>query len=385
MSNTLRLALSALLSISLASMYAQTTGVWRGSVDLEITQSGTSTGTQIYKDGAGIGTDLDGANFGTFAVGDMVTISDPYLFSYKNGNCNVTGASATVQVGPTGFPALRQTVGTFPFSFQFNCGQPGARFAAEGGGCGGGDQEWGDNAATFSFDPATTAAALGITTGSFDIVVTWEIAFTGMPCTPDPQSRTAVAVGSIAGPLPVQLASLTATRAADGANFVTWVAASETDVRAYTLERSRDGFSADRSLVAELNPTGSPEREAVYEVRDAAPARLTYYRLRVEDLDGSIEYSDVVSVDAGRGGAVAGDWQLAPNPVREGEVTVTFGGAAADAPHAVVLADAAGRVVASCVVAGGRGTLDVSQLPVGVYAVSVATEAGVTTRRLVVE
>ena len=70
---------------------------------------------------------------------------------------------------------------------------------------------------------------------------------------------------------------------------------SETDVNHFTVERTVDGenFTFVGRDYSEHNSVVTKQ----YELFDEKPLRgLQYYRLKTEDLDGSIEYSDLVAV-----------------------------------------------------------------------------------------
>ena len=340
---------------------AQTAGIRRGSVDVEITQAGQTT-SAIYKDGAGIGTDLDGANFGSFAVGDMVTLSDPYLFSFKNGTCDVTAAEAEVSIAPTGLPFLSQSLGTISFAIQQDCGDPGARFTAEGGGCIAGDQEWGEPAATLSFDPAAEAAAAGVPFTDFDITVAWSVTTQGAGCTPVDNPRIATASASITVPFPVELEYFEAAPSPLGAEL-TWATASEIDNAGFYVERrgSRTDSWQDIGFV----PAQSSElSRRLYAYTDAdAPAGTSYYRLRQVDLDGDFEHSDERAVE------LAPDAQtvaLAPNPAAYFTV---LNNPLAHAQR-FSLVGATGQVLRTVeIAAGSRRRLDLTDLAAGTYLV----------------
>ena len=91
---------------------------------------------------------------------------------------------------------------------------------------------------------------------------------------------------TLAPPLPVELAHFSA-KAEGKRNVITWTAATETDLSTYVVERATSALDQDFRSVAELAPRGTNGAEAVYTTYDDAPARVSYYRLRTVDLDGS--------------------------------------------------------------------------------------------------
>lgn len=111
-------------------------------------------------------------------------------------------------------------------------------------------------------------------------------------------------------PLPVKLVSFTAT-ANDAADKVEtrWTTSLEINSDYFGVERSADGinFNEVGRVAAAGNNTGNID----YRFDDTKPfAGLSYYRLRQVDLDGSYEYSNIVSVTMGHQNYV----QIYPNP-----------------------------------------------------------------------
>ncbi len=333
------------------------TSVLRGSVDIAITRAGTTT-TTTYKDGAGNGTDLQGTNFGSFSIGDMVTLSDPYLFSSETGTCEVASASATVAIAPTLLPFLQQTIGTFPFTLQASCGGAGARFAAEGVPCNAGDEEWGDPTATITFDPAAQAAGLGLT-GNFNIIVTWQIAFTGAGCVPSNNPRVATATGSVAAPLPVELLSFTAKESAAGV-LLEWATTAETNNLGFDILRSRDGAAWEKIAFVAARKSEQPVRSYTYTDPAVAPG-IHYYQLLQKDIKGPAEFSEKRSVEV----SAAGPALVAfPNPATSFTVLSNRGSEALE----VNLLDATGRQLRSIhLPAGAMTQVILDQLAAGTY------------------
>ena len=184
-------------------------------------------------------------------------------------------------------------------------------------------------------------------------------------------------------PLPVELTRLTA-EAAGSRNVVRWAAASEVAFSHYVLERAVRDDLADFASVTEVAARGAASgAEAVYEAYDAAPAAVTYYRLRAVDRDGSAEYSDVVAVrrtDVAGGGGV----KVWPNPAAAGGA-VSIGLPAGLEEADVFVHDAAGRQVARLRATSTQVDLPLGGLPAGVYAVTARGATASQTVRLVIE
>lgn len=107
--------------------------------------------------------------------------------------------------------------------------------------------------------------------------------------------------------LPLNLVSFKAFLSGDAVKL-SWTSTSESNVKDYTVERSKDGrIYLPIGSVAALN-----RNEAVYSFSDAAPlADENYYRLKMTDKDGTFRYSKVAFIN-NRNGIKA---QVFPNPV----------------------------------------------------------------------
>ncbi len=116
--------------------------------------------------------------------------------------------------------------------------------------------------------------------------------------------------------LPVELLSFTG-RWKDNAVLLEWETAAEINHRGYFVERSLDGTSW--SSIGFVEGRGNATEGSRYSFADGRPHNgENYYRLRMEDNDGTYEYSNVVSIQSRKS-----DWQIYPNPV-EGELVVTL-------------------------------------------------------------
>ena len=181
-------------------------------------------------------------------------------------------------------------------------------------------------------------------------------------------------------PLPVELASFNAYPATLG-NVIEWTAATEIDFYMYTVERAID--PANFSAFADVAPKGTNFAEAVYSTQDLNPTPTTYYRLRMEDLDGAIEYSDVVAVTRDD---ISGGIKMFPNPAREHVTFEVLAGVTDNGNINVVLTDLNGRQVRVWSLAANESTnVSLSGIPSGVYMVSSVSAAGTASQRLVID
>ena len=328
---------------------------------------------------------FNNATLATVDASDEVLFSDIYAMTGENGGCEAQSVDITMEASPLVGPGNTITLAASSFVPDVLCGaDPNipwrfgvcALFT---------DKEWRANQ-TLGFTAGQVTPS-----GTIRLTTTVSVVSSCFPFVEVATYTSFLEVGAV--PFPVELVRLSAKPVGD-ANEVTWTSARETAVRGFHVERSADGraFSAAAFLDAVASDR---ERESLTEYRyvDAVAGRsdATYYRLRVEDLDGSTEYSDVVAVTrAGAGGKYGPGLTLAPNPARD-YVQVGIAGApgAGSAPdRTLTLTDAAGRVVRRRTVTGADAVslrVDVAGLPAGLYLVTAAGEGGRVTERLFVK
>lgn len=119
-----------------------------------------------------------------------------------------------------------------------------------------------------------------------------------------------VASVSSSSPLPVELISFNAT--SEGTyNSVNWTSAVELNFNHYELESSEDGINFTK--IATVNPIGNVSSINSYNYLDFNPySPITYYRLKMVDLDYSFEYSRIISIENGTN--KTGTLVVFPNP-----------------------------------------------------------------------
>lgn len=100
--------------------------------------------------------------------------------------------------------------------------------------------------------------------------------------------------------LPVNLKNFSAEKAGERMSKLYWVSATEVNVSHYEIERSFDAILFDK--MGEVTAIGNSTSESYYEFYDKKiPSIRTnfivYYRLKMVDLDGTFEYSDIRGVN----------------------------------------------------------------------------------------
>lgn len=111
--------------------------------------------------------------------------------------------------------------------------------------------------------------------------------------------------------LPVELVSFSGN-AVGAANVLHWVTASEKNVQEFTIERSANGVGAWEKMCGQ-SPGTSLAGQKNYTCNDENPYARSYYRLGIRDLDGSIQYSNILTVERS---VPDGIQSIAPNPAQ---------------------------------------------------------------------
>ncbi len=172
-------------------------------------------------------------------------------------------------------------------------------------------------------------------------------------------------------PLPAELVAFEAAALNATDVEVRWETASEVGVEAFAIEHSTSGKNFEP--VGELDALGSPTLSQMYSFEHTGllPG-AHYYRLVTQDLDGAVEYSDVVAVELA---ASFDRITYFPNPAYE---VISFHAESIEASEAFIFCDMVGR---EWTIVSSDSRLDVRQLPRGLYSVRPrASSASMVTR-----
>ncbi|MEM1326751.1 MAG: SdrD B-like domain-containing protein [Bacteroidota bacterium] len=131
--------------------------------------------------------------------------------------------------------------------------------------------------------------------------------------TRDVNTNTTIDFGFQDQVLPVELLYFDAKADQDHIDL-TWATASEIDNNHFDLERSEDAKSFKAIARIEGQGTTLQTSEYTYADKEVQSGITYYYRLKQVDLDGTTEYSDVVTAQLSEDGK---EWTLYPNPVGE--------------------------------------------------------------------
>ncbi|MFK8058209.1 MAG: reprolysin-like metallopeptidase [Saprospiraceae bacterium] len=194
------------------------------------------------------------------------------------------------------------------------------------------------------------------------------------------ESWTLEFCNAAAVPLPVELLSFEA-KTQGQAIALDWKTASEEDNAGFEIER-RAAFEKDFKAINEVVATDDVQQVNSYDYLDADVKQGVryYYRLRQNDLDGNFEYSEVRT--AVLESTVKG-MQVYPNPVKS-ELS-GFLDVEANVRTDLTLLDLNGRVVLAQTATGTQFTINLDNLPAGIYVLKAKHVNGEEIVKLVVE
>lgn len=157
-------------------------------------------------------------------------------------------------------------------------------------------------------------------------------------------------------PLSAELLSFEALAMENAVN-ISWSTATEINLESYTLQKSINGI---RWQVLETFPSeGISSDIKNYSTLDMTPfPGRTYYRLILQDTDGSLKYSNVKSVLSLENIQI----KIYPNPVAE-NLNITF---PENTNHTIEILDLLGNTVI-LTMSESEINLDTSTLPIGIY------------------
>lgn len=173
--------------------------------------------------------------------------------------------------------------------------------------------------------------------------------------------------------LPLDLLTFEATQQGQQV-ALNWTAANEVDFSGYEVQRSLDGRQFEKIgwVAAQGTPDGATHR---YMFLDKNPVfnKPLYYRLRMIDLDGTVEFSPLRSITLKNDREVA----LFPNPTT-GSFWLKFQHPAPENTR-IEVRDALGRQVLSEAMEAGalQKEVDIANQPSGIYSVLIRTDGQV--------
>ena len=183
------------------------------------------------------------------------------------------------------------------------------------------------------------------------------------------------------GPLPVSLFSFTAILQSNKTVALNWQTLSEQSLSGFTVERSADGTTF--APIAYVTAKGNSSIKQNYSAIDPQPLyAINFYRLKITDIDGKITYSKTVSINIDDNSFTL---KLSPNPTKN-TLFVKAGGD--NEKGTFIIYDVSGRKMQEIKVDLNGATsfsIDVNNLPAGIYNLQLQTISATYTKRFIKE
>lgn len=214
------------------------------------------------------------------------------------------------------------------------------------------------------------AAAISGTFASASLPANWYLNYTS--------TSIILSFGAL---LPVEMTAFTA-RPVGNSVRLDWQTAVERNNKGFYIERMYD----DRGRWVEIGfveGNGTTTDTHNYSFMDEKPLPgMNYYRLRQMDVDGGAELSKVVSVDFGSHQDF-GNLSIFPNPVTNGELHILL---PADIEQGIRmdLYNTSGQMLHSAMLSPEINSIDLSDLPKGVYMMKLSSESKVAMEKIMV-
>ena len=171
--------------------------------------------------------------------------------------------------------------------------------------------------------------------------------------------------------LPIELSYFKGTEE-DCEVALSWGTESEINFSHFEIEKSTDGVTF--TMIDRLDGLGGEGIATDYTYTDTQVSAVAYYRLKSVDLDGSFEYSEIVTIQADCATGISIS-DIFPNPTVNDLVSVRFNSTFDHEDAKVIITDMLGREMMEMpiTVFGGSNliTVDPSRLPAATYVLSI--------------
>jgi len=172
--------------------------------------------------------------------------------------------------------------------------------------------------------------------------------------------------------LPLELTYFKGTEQ-DCEAILTWGTATEEGISHFEVEESTDGTTFTE--IGRVNATGDSDVPQDYSYIDTRLNEINYYRLRIVEIDGTVTYSEVLTIQSAcaTGGVSISD--LFPNPVSNGVVNIRFNSNINHEDAQIIVRDMLGRTMMQVPFTIFEGTnlitVDPSRLPSATYLITI--------------
>ena len=188
-------------------------------------------------------------------------------------------------------------------------------------------------------------------------------------------------------PLPIKLTTFSAEQYKERASKLNWSTSSEINSDFFGVERSEDGVNW--SNIGRVRAAGNSNETLKYEYIDnslplnRSKEQIFYYRLKMTDLDGKYEYSDIRGVNFQRT-ATTTSISIYPNPSTD-RINVDLSGMDLNNGDIVLsVFDMKGQqMIRKNIIGNGLELIDVNQLPAATYNVLVQQKDKVFQQRII--
>lgn len=213
------------------------------------------------------------------------------------------------------------------------------------------------------FNPAAATAVMHFLNSTW---TNTDATITGTGTLADPYIATASGITAFSpfgiintGALPLKLISFKADYSNNQVHTL-WTTANEIGTKLFQVERSTDAqLFTSLAMINAMNAAGTHN----YQYSDASPFKgISYYRLKMIDIDGTITYSKVVAVNSG----VKGTMLLYPNPVKD-QLQVMHSPAGTKATVQILTAEGKMILVKNISANTQQTGINVAALPAGNY------------------
>lgn len=186
-------------------------------------------------------------------------------------------------------------------------------------------------------------------------------------------------IGASGSALPLSLLKFEAYKSNEDV-LVDWITTREINTSYFEIERSPDGHSF--SSVGKVKASGNDNLEKKYSYMDLNPfhtlqVETLFYRLKTTDLDQSFKYSDIRVVDSSNPDTYT--INIFPNPFED----YVYFSANKSRMIKVNMYDALGRLVFSKNLAEQYSRFDFADLSAGIYTLSIESNQGTNSFKLV--
>lgn len=195
---------------------------------------------------------------------------------------------------------------------------------------------------------------------------------------------TAIISTITGGPLSVKMTSFTGIQNGDNA-LLKWVTYLEIKNDRFEIERSNDGVRF--TTVGTVKGNGSTEEEHTYYFTDplSTDTKIVYYRLRVVDIDGKYNYSNIVALRLS-GSQLSADITTYPNPFTDNIKISLNSNSEQDAVIRITAADGKLALTRQVTLVKGMNIIvlaDVGRLSRGTYTLDLISDNGKATQKII--